>query len=293
MTTTHTVARADAVLVYDVDGPPPPAGGRRPLFMVGQHMDASGFAELAACFPERAVVRYDPRGRGRSVCGRTGSAPAVQAGDVHQVVQALGGGPVDVFASGGGAITALALVAAFPADVATLVAHEPPLAALLPDAAAAWRAFTACMEVYEAKGYGAGMAAFLTMAGWRGEFTEEYFALPPADPARFGLPVEDDGRRDDPLLSDRSTGVADFRPDVAALRAAATRVVVAAGAESVGVFTGRAAVATAAALGQQAVRFPGGHHGFRGAAAPAFATALRTALDGGGGDDPPDPPRGP
>ncbi|GAA4083564.1 alpha/beta fold hydrolase [Nonomuraea soli] len=274
--TTHTVASADAVLVYDVD-----VAGGRPLFMAGQHMDASGFAELAACFPERTVVRYDPRGRGRSVCGHAGSAPAAQARDVHEVVQALGGGPVDMFAAGGGAITALALVAAFPGDVATLVAHEPPLAALLPDASAAFRAFTGCMEVYERKGYGAGMAAFLTMAGWRGEFTEEYFALPPADPARFGLPVEDDGGRDDPLLSDRSTGVGDFRPDVTALRAAPTRVVVAVGEDSIETFTGRAAVATAAALGQEALRFPGGHHGFRGAGAPAFATALRAALDAG------------
>ena len=44
--------------------------------------------------------------------------PEVQAGDVHAVIDALGAGPVDMFASSGGAVTALALVAAHPDDVA-------------------------------------------------------------------------------------------------------------------------------------------------------------------------------
>ena len=43
------------------------------------------------------------------------------------------GGPVDLFASSGGAVNALALVAKHPEDVRTLVAHEPPAAAVLPD----------------------------------------------------------------------------------------------------------------------------------------------------------------
>jgi pimeloyl-ACP methyl ester carboxylesterase len=59
---------------------------------------------------------------------------------VHAVIEALGAGPVEMFASSGGAVTALALVAAYPDDVMTLVAHEPPLIPVLPDAAAAERA---------------------------------------------------------------------------------------------------------------------------------------------------------
>ena len=45
-----------------------------------------------------------------------------------------------MFASSGGAVTALALVAAHPNDVTILVAHEPPLVPVLPDAEAAERA---------------------------------------------------------------------------------------------------------------------------------------------------------
>src|SRR5439155_17004531 len=113
----------------------------------------------------------------------------------------LGAGPVEMFASSGGAVTALALVAAYPGDVITLVAHEPPLIPVLPDAAAAERARAGFRDAYEAGGQGAGMAAFLAMTSWRGEFTDEYFAQPTPDPVVFGMSTEDDGSRDDPLLS--------------------------------------------------------------------------------------------
>src|SRR5688500_12818094 len=109
-----------------------------------------------------------------------------------------------MFASSGGAVTALALVAANPGDVSTLVAHEPPMIPVLPDAAAAERARAGFHDSYEANGFGAGMAAFIAMSSWQGEFTHEYFAQPAADPSAFGMPTEDDGSRDDPLLSDRS-----------------------------------------------------------------------------------------
>src|SRR2546423_9106435 len=125
-----------------------------------------------------------------------------------------------MFASSGGAGTAIALVAAYPDDVTPLVAHEPPLIPVLPDAAAAERARAAYRDAYEAKGSGAGMAAFMTMASWRGEFTDEYFARAAPDPAQFGIPAEDDGSRDDPLLSDRSWAITSYRPDVEALAAA-------------------------------------------------------------------------
>src|SRR6266498_289742 len=126
MATTHTLETAEVDLVYDVHGPLPTADGRPPLLMIAQPMDARGFATLASYFPERTVVTYDPRGLGRSIRkdGRVDNSPTVQAGDVHALIEALGVGPVEMFASSGGAVTALALVAAHPSDVTTLVAHE-------------------------------------------------------------------------------------------------------------------------------------------------------------------------
>ncbi len=283
---THTLETPEAAVIYDVEGPLP-ADGRPPLFMIGQPMDAGGFRTLASYFPDRTVITYDPRGLGRSTRrdGGVDHVPTVQAGDVHDVIRALGVGPVEMFASSGGAVTALALVAAYPDDLTVLVAHEPPLVPVLPDAEAAARAVAQFREAYAARGWGAGMAAFIAMTSWRGEFTEDYFARPQPDPAQLGMPTTDDGARHDPLLSDRSKAVTSYSPDFEALAAAPTRIVVAVGEESAGTFTGRAAVATAEMLGQQATVFPSHHGGFVGgdsgyAGQPeAFARKLREVFN--------------
>ena len=78
------------------------------------------------------------------------------------------------------------------------------------------------------------MAAFIALTSWQGEYTDDYFARPAPDPAMFGMPTEDDGTRDDPLLSDRAWAFTEYRPDVEALAAAPTRVVIAVGEESRG-----------------------------------------------------------
>jgi pimeloyl-ACP methyl ester carboxylesterase len=285
--TQHTLELPEVDLVYDVHGPLPTADGRPPLMMIGQPMDASGFQAQVALFPDRTVVTYDPRGLGRSTRkdGEATNEPATQAEDVHAIIEALGAGPVDMFASSGGAVTALALVTAHPDDVATLVAHEPPLDCVLPDAEAVQRARDAYTRVYQEKGWGAGMAGFVAMTSWEGEVTEEYLARPAPDPAAFGMPTDDDGRRDDPLLSELSWAVTAYRPDLEALKASPTRIVIAVGEESRKVYTGRSAIALAEQLGQQATVFPSHHGGFLGgefgyAGQPeAFATTLREVLD--------------
>jgi pimeloyl-ACP methyl ester carboxylesterase len=60
------------------------------------------------------VITYDPRGLGRSIRkdGQVDNVATVQADDVHAVIGALDVRPVEMFASSGGAVTALALVAA-------------------------------------------------------------------------------------------------------------------------------------------------------------------------------------
>ncbi|WP_344888139.1 alpha/beta hydrolase [Actinomadura meridiana] len=286
--TTHTLTIPGVELVYDVHGPLPTTDGRPPLAMIGQPMDAAGFATLAGLFPERTVITYDPRGLGRSVRtdGRNDHTPETQAEDLHALFEALGAGPVEMFGSSGGAVTALALVTAHPNDVTTLVAHEPPLLPVVPDAAGAERARNGVRDVYEAKGSNAGMAAFIAMTSWLGEFTDAYFAQPVPDPSTFGMPTDDDGTRDDPLLSDRSWAVSSYRPDADALKAASTRVVIAVGEESAGTFTGRASMATAELLGEHAAVFPSHHGGFLGGEygypgqPEKFAHRLRDVLDG-------------
>ena len=285
---TTTLDTGDADVVYDVEGPVPTADGRPLLLMIGQPMGASGFRTLASHFPDRTVVTYDPRGLGRSTRrdGRVDHTPQTQAGDLHALVEALSAGPVQVFASSGGAVTALAWVAAHPHDISLLVAHEPPMYAVLPDAEAAQRAVEGFRNAYDARGWGAGMAAFIATTSWHGEYTDEFFAQPLPEPAQFGMPSEDSGARDDPLLSERSAAVVAHRPDFDALRAAPTRIVIAVGEESAGTFTARAAEATAQRLGQDVAVFPSHHGGFNGGDGPyagkpaEFAARLREVLAG-------------
>jgi pimeloyl-ACP methyl ester carboxylesterase len=288
-TQTHTLETPDVDLVYDVVGPLPTADGQPPLLMAGHPMTAEGFHTLASHFPDRTVVFYDPRGVGRSVRkdGRNERSPELHSADLHALITHLGG-PVDIFASSGGAVNSLALVAEHPEDVRILVAHEPPLLALLPDADAALAAERRVQDAYHDRGFGAGMAEFIGMTAWEGEFTEAYAAQPPADPATFGMPTDDDGSREDPLLSGTGNGITSFRPDIEALQAAPTRVVIGVGEESRRTVTGRTSAAIAEALGQEALVFPSHHGGFLGgefgyAGQPeAFAVRLREVLDDNG-----------
>ena len=68
-----------------------------------------------------------------------------------------------------------------------------------------------------------------------------------------------------------------YRPDVAALRASATQVVVGIGEESAGQLCDRSSRALAAQLGVEPVLFPSDHVGFA-EDPPAFAARLRTLL---------------
>jgi hypothetical protein len=75
-----------------------------------------------------------------------------------------------------------------------------------------------------------------------------------------------------------------YQPDFDSLRAASTRIVVAAGAESKGEMANRAAVAVAERLGTTLVTFPSDHGGFLGGEygqtgdPDAFAAKLRDVL---------------
>lgn len=283
---TRTLETPDVDIVYDVIGPLPTADGQPPLLMAGHPMTAEGFYTLASHFPDRTIVAYDPRGVGRSVRkdGRTERSPELHAADLHALITEIGG-PVDLFGSSGGAVNGLRLVADHPDDVRILVAHEPPLLASLPDAEAAFAAERGVQDAYRQRGFGAGMAQFIAMTSWTGEFDEGYAAQPPADPAMFGMPTDDDGNRDDPLLSGTANAITAYEPDIDALRAAPTRVVIGVGVESRGTITGRTSVATAESLGQEAVEFPSHHGGFLGgefgyAGQPeAFAVTLREVLE--------------
>lgn len=116
--TTHTLAVSGATITYDVHGP---LTSDTPLLLIGSPMDASGFTTLRTHFIDRPVVTYDPRNTGRSVCGEPTAAvtPWQHAADLDALITALGSGPVDVFASSGGAVNALVCVERRPGAIRT------------------------------------------------------------------------------------------------------------------------------------------------------------------------------
>ena len=283
---THALEVPGALLTYDVRRQD--TGDAPALFLIGSPMAAAGFGTLAGFFADRTVVTYDPRGseRSRRTDGAATSTPEEHGDDLHRIIAAVGAGPVDLFASSGGAVNALALVARHPEDVRTLVAHEPPLAALVPDSEDALAACRDIADTYQRDGMGPAMAKFIAIVGHQGPITADYLTAPAPDPAMFGLPAEDDGSRDDVLLGQNLLSCTSYEPDVEALRNASTRIVPAAGAESVGQLAHRGAEAVAERLGTTPVVFPSDHGGFLGGEygqtgqPEAFAARLRKVLVG-------------
>ena len=282
--TTRTLDVPGARLTYDVRGGGP--ADAAVLVLIGSPMGAAGFGTLVGYFTDRTIVTYDPRGSERSTKPdmTSESTPDEHADDVHRIIQELGGGPVDLFASSGGAVNALALVAKHPGDVRTLVAHEPPLASVLPDRENAQAAARAVSETYQRSGFGAGMAHFIAVVSHQGEFPDDFAQQPAPDPAMFGMSTQDDGSRTDPLMGQNIVTGSHYEPDFDALRAAPTRIVMAAGVESEGIMTSRAAFAVAERLSTEPVIFPDGHAGFMGGEygqqgdPDGFAAKLREVL---------------
>jgi pimeloyl-ACP methyl ester carboxylesterase len=280
----HTLEVPGAVLTYDVrrnDSSTDPI-----LMLIGSPMGAAGFGTLAQHFTDRTIVTYDPRGSERSkrTDGVMQNTVEEHADDLHRLISSIDAGPVDLFASSGGAVNALAQVAEHPEQVRTLIAHEPPLPAVLPDRERAMAASRDIHETYMRDGMSAGMAKFMALTSHKGEIPADWLDRPAPDPAMFGLPTEDDGSRDDPLLGMAMSSLLEHEPDFDALRAASTRIVMAAGSESAGELANRGAFAVAERLGTTPITFPSHHGGFLGGEygwsgePDAFATKLREVL---------------
>jgi pimeloyl-ACP methyl ester carboxylesterase len=272
MTTTRTLAVPGARLHYEVRGTGPV------LVIVGSPMDAAAFVPIAeAMAADHTVVTLDPRGISGSKIDdpEQESTPDLRADDVAAILDDLGADRVDVLGSSGGAVTALALATRHPDRVRTVVAHEPPLLELLPDAAERRAATDDIVETFHREGVG---------PAW-GKFMENIMT----GDVDAGAPVEAPEAPEEPSLQDQANNVRFFAyelqattryvPDAAALTAGPARVVVALGKESGNMITSDTSKALAEALGTRAVEFPGEHLGFI-TEVEGFAVTLRKVLAG-------------
>ncbi len=265
----HTLDVPGARLYYERRGTGPL------LLLVGSPMDSTGFTDLAGALAAAyTVVTYDPRGLGASSCQDMSAdvTPEQQADDIHRLLSAIGTGPADFFGSSGGATVGLALVTAHPDEVRTLVAHEPPVIDLLADRALVRDQIDDVYQTYRADGADKAMQKFMAYAG---------LGAAPAQPAARWQPSPEQVTRmrasTDQFLAHLIRPTTHFRPDIDALRAAPTRIVVGVGATSAGQLANRAASALAARLGTTAVEFPGDHGGFL-AQPEQFASVLDQVL---------------
>jgi clorobiocin biosynthesis protein CloN7 len=242
-------------------------------------MDAAGFSAIARLLAEDfTVVTYDPRGFARSTIDDPDqdAEPDLLADDVRRVLDAVGEGPAYVFGSSGGAVTGLALVARYAGHVRTLVAHEPPLGLLLPEAEEARAGMNDIYDTYRGSGAGAAWRKFATFAGLdmglqRGD-AEPQPQPQPQSPSAEAIATSDRFFRHGLLP------IALYQLDVSALQGAAVRIVVAGGTTSKGQFAQRTAAALAERLGTPLIDFPGGHAGFS-TDAEDFVGVLRSTLE--------------
>ncbi len=273
--TVRSVTVPGARLHYEVRGAADFAARRGgPLVLViGSPMASAEFAPLAdALAGDHTVVTFDPRGYANSPVDDPDAQSAVEqrADDVTAILDDLGAESADVFGSSGGAVTGLALVARHPGRVRTLVAHEPPLLELLPDAAAAAREHRGHHRHVPPRRVRGRVDALHAQCRIR-RFVRRCPAGTSAEPS------DDEIRQTARFFDIDLRPTTQYLPDIDALKNSPTRVVIGIGADSGRLLTYRTSVALCELLGSTPVEFPGDHGGFLGAPTE-FADTLRTVL---------------
>jgi pimeloyl-ACP methyl ester carboxylesterase len=262
-----------ASIYYEVRGSGPVL-----LMMPGGPADAGAFRRIAGYLQsDYTVVTYDPRGLSHSpLDGPIQDERIVQtaADDAHRLLAVTTKEPAFVFASSGGAVIALELADRHPEQIRTLVPHEPPAPALLPDPARERAAMEEIVQTYRTAGVGPAMGKFMVQTRIR--------TGPPPPPAGEPTAEMREGmvqmqRNMDFWLGHSFMAIANYEPDFTALKAGRVRIVPGVGAESPGELANDGGLALATRLGVDAVVFPGAHGGFE-SHAPEFAVKLREVL---------------
>jgi pimeloyl-ACP methyl ester carboxylesterase len=273
LTTSHLDVPG-ARLYYEVRGAGPL------LLVIGQPMTSGPFGPLADLLAaDHTVLTYDPRGLGRSTVADPSLdvTPEVEADDLARIVATVGGAPADVFGSSGGAVTGLALAARHADTVRTLVAHEPPLTELLPDAAQVLAVVDRIEHAFRTGGPGAAWGTFVGLVMHDGPVTSDGVPAVSRPPQEQGDGAAQDD--DEMFFLHMLKPFTRYLPQVDVLKAGPPRVVVAVGEASGQQVARRSADALAATLGTPPATFPGDHGGFMSDPA-RFAEAIRRVLDG-------------
>ena len=264
----------EVTLYYTIRG-----SGPMLLILQGGAGNAAGSEDLAnQLADEFTVVTYDRRGLSRSTPIRAERYDiATHADDAARLIGALTNEPVFVFGSSIGALIGLELAAHRGAHVRTLIAHEPPVMRLLDsmEREEALRRHAEALETFRRDGVPAAMRLMVALAGVDIHDREPEIAAPAlaADPEVAARRFADLKH----FLTYDVPAVTAYQPDIAALTAAASRIIPAVGSSSSATMPCRCATAVAAVLGVRVAEFPGGHSAY--VLRPrAFAGRLRELL---------------
>jgi pimeloyl-ACP methyl ester carboxylesterase len=275
----HYLKVPGASLSYKIQGSGPVL-----LMIPGGPTDATVFAGIAPRLSHwYTVVTYDPRGLGRS---KLDALPEDQrivetmADDAYRLLVAVGSESAFVFANSGGAIIGLELVTHYPQQVRTLVAHEPPAIALLPDGSALLAAVQDVYDTYRSVGVGPAMQKFLAATGLSGDQRPGEFGSPNKPNLEMLEAMREMQRNLEFFLAHYLRAINGYQPEIAALKTGSTRIVSAVGEESTGQLAYRGGVKLAEQLGTEVVVFPGDHGGFS-THPDAFAEMLHQVLMAG------------
>lgn len=270
---TDTLKVPGASLYYEVRGSGPVL-----LLMPGGPADAAAFRNIAGLLAsDYTVVTYDPRGLSQSPLeGPLDDDRLVQifADDVHRLLAAVTKEKAFVFASSGGAVVSLELAARHPEQISTLVAHETPSPAVLPDKARRLADMKDVVDTYRAEGIGPAMQKFMVQAGIRGGGPPPPQGEPTAEMLQAMAQMQ---RNMDFWLGHSFQAVAAYEPDFEALKKSSVRIVSAVGDQSRGQLPHEGGLGLAKRLGTEAVVFPGAHGGFDSHSAE-FAEQLKAVL---------------
>jgi pimeloyl-ACP methyl ester carboxylesterase len=252
-----------ATLYYEV------RGGGPPLLMIpGGGGDAGYYTAVADILADQfTVITYDRRGNSRSTLtgGERDMVIAEQSQDARSLLDALDAGPAYVFGNSSGAIIGLDLAARHPEALVAVIAHEPPIVKVLPDAAEQLAFFDEVCATYRRQGWYPAWEKFAaTIGGEEGA---------PKDPALF----ERMGGNLEFMLSREMRPAVNFEPDVRRIKENGTRVILAGGRASRPYYYCRPAPILAEQLEAEFVEFPGHHNAYLDDP-PGFAETLRSVL---------------
>ncbi len=242
--TRHTVTTEGATLSYEKLGTGPLL-----IMIAGAGGLGSAYRKAAALLAgQYTVITYDRRCRGAS----TGDPDQdldldQQARDAAAIIRDAGAAGAYVFGSSGGGCIAVKLTEDQPQIVTGLIAHEPAIVSVLPDADR-WQAHTREVhDLYLRKGTRRAMIAF-------------------ARPAKGVNPIamilaQRGGQRPDLkfFLAHEHVAISTYRPDIQALRNAAVPTVTLSGRASRDGYNARTGPALAALIGARSAMISGNH----------------------------------